>query len=125
MDDKTDKPDRTVWEEIEVSGGQLIDKIKDLIREGNVRTLKVRAGDDFTLEMPMTIGALAGGVVVLTAPWLAVIGVIAAMVAKIKIEVERDVEDASAAPASEAASATASEAASEPAPAGSDRMTGA
>lgn len=90
MDHKTEKPQRTVWEEIEVNGGQLIDKIKDLIRQGNIRTLKLRAGDDVTLEMPMTIGALAGGVVVLTAPWLAVIGVIAAMVTKVRIEVERD-----------------------------------
>ncbi len=103
MDDKTEKPRRTVFEEIEVTGGQLIDKVKELIHNGNIRTLKVRAGDDFTLEMPMTVGALAGGVVVLTAPWLAVVGVIAAMVAKVKIEVERDVErdvDAAASPTS-------------------------
>jgi phage terminase large subunit-like protein len=92
MDNKTEKPHRTVFEEIEVTGGQLIDKIKDLIRSGNIRRLKVRAGDGFTLEMPVTVGALAGGVVMLTAPWLAVIGVIAAMVAKVRIEVERDVE---------------------------------
>lgn len=92
MDDKTEKPRRTVFEEIEVTGGQLIDKIKELIRHGNIRTLRVRAGDGFALEMPMTVGALAGGVVVLTAPWLAVIGVIAAMVAHVKIEVEREVD---------------------------------
>lgn len=90
MDDNPDKQRRTIIEEIEVTGGQLIDKIKELIRHGNVRTLKVKAGDDFTLEMPVTVGALAGGVVVLTAPWLAVIGVIAAMVAKVKIEIERE-----------------------------------
>jgi len=68
MDHNTEKPKRSVFEEIEVTGGQLIDKIKDLIRHGNIRTLKVRAGDDFTLEMPMTVGALAGGAVVLAAP---------------------------------------------------------
>ena len=103
MDDNTEKPRRTVLEVIEVSGGQLIDKIKDLIRHGHIRTLKVRAGDDFTLEMPMTVGAIAGGVVVLTAPWLAVIGVIAAMVTKVTIEVERDAEpgETAAAPPTE------------------------
>ena len=100
MDDQTEKPRRTVFEEIEVTGGQLIDKIKELIRHGNIRTLRVRAGDDFMLEMPMTVGALAGGVVVLTAPWLAVIGVIAAMVAHVRIEVERDAEAAPPAEAS-------------------------
>jgi len=98
MDDKTEKPRQTVFEKIEVTGGQLIDQIKDLIRQGNIRTLRVRAGEDFMIEMPMTVGALAGGVVVLTAPWLAVIGVIAAMVAKVTIEVERDAGEASGTP---------------------------
>lgn len=117
MDDKTRKPSRTVWEEIEVTGGQLIEKIKELIREGNIRTLKVRAGEDFTLEMPMTISALAGGVVMLTAPWLAVIGVIAAMVAKVRIEVEREIADEPGVPPAAAAS--------EPGPTETDRMTDA
>jgi len=117
MDDKTEKPRRTVLEEIEVSGGQLIDKVKELIRHGNIRTLKVRAGDDFTLEMPITVGALAGGVVVLTAPWLAVIGVIAAMVARVKIEVERDTEDEPGVPPAAAAA--------ESAPTETDRATDA
>lgn len=103
MDDKTEKPRQTVFEKIEVTGGQLIDQIKDLIRQGNIRTLRVRAGEDFMIEMPMTVGALAGGVVVLTAPWLAVIGVIAAMVTKVTIEVERDAEpgETAAAPPTE------------------------
>lgn len=94
MDDKTGKPHRTVFEEFEVTGGQLLDKIRDLIRQGNIRTIRVRAGDGFALELPMTVGALAGGVVMLTAPWLAVLGVIAAMITNVKIEVERDAEAA-------------------------------
>ena len=40
--------------------------------------------------MPLTIGVLAGGVVALAAPWLAVLGVIAALVKHVKIEVERE-----------------------------------
>lgn len=89
-DPKTEK--RTIIDVIEVTGGQLIDKIKEIIKEGNVRTLRIRAGEDFSVEMPVTIGAIAGGVVVLTAPWLAIVGVVAAMVTKIQIEVERDVD---------------------------------
>ncbi|MBN2630929.1 MAG: DUF4342 domain-containing protein [Rhodobacteraceae bacterium] len=93
-----DTPRRTFTEVIEVTGGQLIEKVKDLIHHGNVRTLRLRAGDDFTLEMPVTVGAIAGGVVVLAAPWLAVIGVIAAMVSKVHIEVERDADAAAKKP---------------------------
>ncbi|MDT8857708.1 DUF4342 domain-containing protein [Paracoccaceae bacterium Fryx2] len=93
-----DKPHRTFVEEIEVTGGQLLDKVKDLIRTGNVRRLRIRAGEDFTLEMPVTVGAIAGGVVVLAAPWLAIIGVIAAMMTKVKIEVERETDHPDARP---------------------------
>lgn len=92
MPDTEPKPSRTFVDVIEVTGGQLIDKIKEVINNGNVRTLRIRAGEDFSLEMPVTVGAIAGGVVVLAAPWLAVIGVIAAMVTKVKVEVERDEE---------------------------------
>ncbi|MGL6211524.1 MAG: DUF4342 domain-containing protein [Paracoccaceae bacterium] len=106
MDDNTERPQRNVFEEIEVAGSQLIEKIKEVIRQGNIRKLKVHAGDDFTLEMPITVGALAGGAVVLAAPWLAVIGVIAATVAQVKIEVEREPEAAPEAEPSETDRAT-------------------
>lgn len=86
-------PRRTIIETIEVTGGQLIDRIKDILRHGNIRTLRIRAGEDIALEMPMTVGAIAGGVVALTAPWLAIIGVVAAMVAKVTIEIERDADE--------------------------------
>jgi hypothetical protein len=82
---------RTMSEEIEVAGSQLVEQVKHLIREGNVRQLKIKAEDgDTQLEMPLTIGVLAGGAVALAAPWLAVLGVIAALVKHVKIEVERE-----------------------------------
>jgi hypothetical protein len=40
-------------------------------------------------EAPLTIGLAVSGVVVLAAPWLAVLGVIAGLVKRVKIEVER------------------------------------
>ncbi|WP_126975348.1 DUF4342 domain-containing protein [Frigidibacter oleivorans] len=101
---ETDKKDRTIVEEIEVGGSQLIDKVKHLIAEGRVRKLRIRTEDDFSLELPVNVGLLAGGVVALGAPWLAAIGVIAALVARVKIEVEREPEAAPAeTPAAEAA----------------------
>lgn len=96
MTEQTEKP--RLKEEIRVSGHNLIEKVKDLIKEGNVRQLRIHAEDgDFSLEMPVTIGVLAGGVVTLAAPWLAVLGVIAALVTQVKIEVERE-EDGDAKP---------------------------
>jgi hypothetical protein len=88
--DNEAKP-RTFSETIDVAGSQVIDQVKRLIQEGNVRQLKVHAKDsDFSLEMPMTVGVLVGGAVMLTAPWLAVLGVMAALVTRVQIEVDRD-----------------------------------
>ena len=94
MDDKDREPPRRLTDEIEIAGHQLIDKIKSLIAEGNVRTLRIRAesGQVF-LEIPLTAGAVAGGVVVLTAPWLAAIGAIAGLATRVRIEIVHNAED--------------------------------
>lgn len=85
-----DKKKRGFKEEIEVAGTQLIETIKELIKEGNIRQIKVFAKDrEFKMEMPLNIGVLAGGAVTLAAPWLAVIGVIAAFATNVRVQIER------------------------------------
>lgn len=94
MKQKKDKAGRTFVEEIEVAGNQLVDQVKELAQEGNVRQLKIVADDgDVFLETPLNIGLVVGGVVVLAAPWLAILGAIAALVTKVRIVVERDVDE--------------------------------
>src|SRR5690606_36880753 len=80
------KNGRTFTEEFEIAGHQLLARIRELIAEGNVRTLRVKteSGDNF-LELPLTAGAIVGGVVVLAAPWLAAIGAIAALATRVKV----------------------------------------
>lgn len=91
MTDNPKNPWTTFTEEVEVAGHQLVGEINRLLAEGNVRKLQVRTekGDVF-LEIPLTAGAVAGGVVALTAPWLAVLGAVAGLVAKVKLEVVRE-----------------------------------
>jgi hypothetical protein len=87
---KNDGP-KTWTEEIEIAGGELIEKVKALIAEGNVRELRIKArGGQVIFETPVTVGVLAGGAVALAAPWLAILGALAALVARIKIEVVRE-----------------------------------
>ncbi len=89
---------RTVTEEIEVAGSQLVERVKSLFEEGNVRQLRIKADDgDVYLQTPLTIGVLAGGAVALAAPWLAILGVIAALVTRVRIEIDRETETAIAA----------------------------
>ncbi len=73
-------------EEYTVSGSNLVDKIKELLHEGNVTRLIVKDEAGKTLlEIPVTVGVV--GIVI--APWLAALGVIAALVANCRIVVER------------------------------------
>ena len=95
MDDQNSKTKKTFTEEIEVMGNQLIEQVKELLKQGNVRQLRIKASDgDIVLETPLTFGVVAGGAMALAAPWLAILGAIAAFVTHVKVEVVREVSDA-------------------------------
>ena len=73
-------------EEYTVSGSNLVDRIRELLHEGNVTRIIIKdEKDKVLLEIPATVGVI--GVVV--APWLAALGVIAALVTNCRIVVER------------------------------------
>lgn len=78
---------RNTWQErIQVQGTELVDRVRQLIHEGNVRRIVIRDQDGQTLvELPVTVGAVGA----LLAPMLAVVGVIAALVTRATIVVER------------------------------------
>jgi hypothetical protein len=82
---------KTFVEEVEVSGKHLLAEINRLIAEGNVRKLVVKSDDGHVfLTLPLTAGAVAGGILTLGAPWLAILAAVAGLVAKVKLEVTRD-----------------------------------
>lgn len=76
-------------EKFTVSGSQLIDKIKQLIHEGNIRRVRVLHEGRPLLEIPLSIGAPAAAVGILVAPVLAALGAFAALVTECTIEVEK------------------------------------
>ena len=111
MDDNTKSTWKSIVEEIEVSGQHLLSEINRLIAEGNVRKLVVKSEDGHVfLTVPLTAGALVGGIVTLGAPWLAILAAVAGVATKIKLEVVRDVpDDDDVAPTAEAPKPTESE----------------
>jgi hypothetical protein len=91
-----EKQKRTVSEEIEVASGQLVDTVKNLVRQGNIRRLIIRNADGkVLLDTPLTVAGVAGGALFLTglAIPLAIVGSIAAVVTRVRIEIIREVED--------------------------------
>ena len=79
----------TTKEKFTVSGSQLVDKVKQLIREGNIRKVRIIHKEKTVLEIPLTIGAPATVAVILVAPVLAALGAFAALVTECTIEVEK------------------------------------
>jgi hypothetical protein len=73
-------------EEYTVSGSKLVDRVGELLHEGNVTRVIVKDEAGKTLlEIPATVGVVG----VVLAPWLAALGVVAALVANCRIVVER------------------------------------
>ncbi len=79
----------TAKEKFTVSGSQLVDKIKQLISEGNIRKVRLLHEGRTVFEIPLTVGAPAAAIVILAAPVLAALGAFAALVTECTIEVEK------------------------------------
>ncbi len=79
----------TVKEKFTVSGSQLVDKVKQLIHEGNIRKVRFIHKEKTVFEIPLTVGAPAVAIVILAAPVLAALGAFAALVTECTIEVEK------------------------------------
>jgi hypothetical protein len=77
---------KTCWESVKAEGSSVLDKLKDLVHEGNVRRVRVRQGDRTIAEFPLTAGVV-GAVI---APALAAIGALVALAKDCTIEVERE-----------------------------------
>ncbi len=80
------KVSKITREEYTVSADNLVDRVKELLHEGNVTRIIVKdmKGKEL-LEVPATIGVIG----VVLAPWLAALGVITALATNCKIVVER------------------------------------
>jgi CMP-2-keto-3-deoxyoctulosonic acid synthetase len=76
---------KTVREEFKINGEQLLNKVKELLHEGNIRRVIVKQDDRTILEVPLTLG-VAG---ILLAPTLAALGAAAALLSECTIVVEK------------------------------------
>ncbi|GAI83221.1 unnamed protein product [marine sediment metagenome] len=79
----------TTKEKFTVSGSQVVDKVKQLIHEGNIRKVRIIHKEKTVFEIPLTIGAPAAAIGILAAPILAALGAFAALVTECTIEVEK------------------------------------
>ena len=79
--------ERTIREEVKVQGEHLVEKVKELVRAGNVRRVAVKDKEGKVLaEFPLTFGVVG----VVLAPMLAALGGLAAVLTECTLSIERD-----------------------------------
>ncbi len=73
-------------EEFRLEGGKVLDKIKDLIHQGNIRRIILKTEEGKTLlEIPLTVGLVGAALL----PVLAAVGALAALVTRLVVVVEK------------------------------------
>ncbi len=78
------------FEEFKVQANELVDKVKELIHEGNIRRIIIKDSTGHTfMEIPMSVAAIG----VIAAPILAAIGALAGMVANFTVVIERNPQE--------------------------------
>jgi len=81
---------RVTLEEMKVKGNQLVDKVKEVIEEGNARRLLIRKDGKTLLEIPLSVGVGGATAAVFLLPTLAAVGALAALVSDVEIVIERE-----------------------------------
>ena len=79
----------TKKESFNINGEELLNKVKELLKEGNIRKISIHDKEGKELmSFPLTIGVVG----VLFAPVLAAVGALAALIGECKLTVEREVK---------------------------------
>ena len=79
----------TFRESFKVATDQLVDAVRKLLHEGNVRRIIIKQGSRSIAEFPLTVGVIGA----VLAPVLAAVGALAAVLNDCTVEVERAVPD--------------------------------
>jgi hypothetical protein len=81
--------ERTIKESFQVAADQLVDAVKKVLHEGNVRRVIIKQDGRTVVEFPLTVGVIGA----VFAPILAAVGAIATVLTHCTVEVERVVDD--------------------------------
>ena len=94
--------------EFKVKGGQLVDKVREVIEEGNARRIIIKKEDRVLIEFPLSVGVGGAAAALLLAPMLAAVGAIAALVTDVHVIIE-EINQAQAEDATEEVASSAEE----------------
>ncbi|WP_026485614.1 DUF4342 domain-containing protein [Caldanaerobius polysaccharolyticus] len=77
---------KSTWSEnISVKGSELLKKLEDIIKKGNVTKIRVKKGDKVIVDIPVTVGVIT----TVFFPYLALLGSVIALAAEYTLQIER------------------------------------
>jgi hypothetical protein len=80
-------------EKFTINGDKVVEKINQLIHEGNIRRVRIIHDKRTVIEIPLSVGAPVAAVTIMVAPLLAAVGAFAALVTECTLEVEKIEDD--------------------------------
>lgn len=75
--------------EIKIKGNQLVDRVREVVEEGNARRIIVKKDGRTVMEFPLSVGVGGAAAAILLSPTLAAIGAFASLASDISVVVER------------------------------------
>ena len=78
------------FEEIKLEGSQLVDKVKELAKEGKTSRISIIKEGRTLADFPLYLGLGGSVAAIALAPTLAAVGAIAALVPDVTVRIERD-----------------------------------
>lgn len=75
--------------EIKIKGNQLVDRVREVIEEGNARRIIVKKDGRPVMEFPLSVGVGGAAAAILLSPTLAAIGAFASLASDVHVVVER------------------------------------
>lgn len=76
-------------EDVKDFADDIVAKIKELVKEGNVTHIRIRKDDTVVLNIPMTVGVIGTMLGLAAAPWAVIIATITTIGLKCTVEVEK------------------------------------
>jgi hypothetical protein len=82
--------EQTFTQRIEVAGGEVVDRIKALLKDSKARRVVLRDADGKQLiALPLRVGLAGGALTVWMAPVLAAVAAVGGAAARFRLDVER------------------------------------
>ena len=73
-----------------MDANEIVEKIKELVKQGNVTRVRIRRGDNVILNLPMTVGVAGTVIGLIAAPWALILAALATVGLDCTVEVEKE-----------------------------------